>query len=77
MGRAEQKTSRPTWSARTISSGSLSIRWTALRVRPEAGLEITAPKLSILICIAGEMGVQQFPFSMSKRKSVMKRFRAR
>src|SRR5712671_1127247 len=45
------KTSRPTWSARTISSSRLSMRWIGLTVRPVAGSEMTAPKLSIPICI--------------------------
>src|SRR5580700_10216762 len=45
------KTSRPTWSASSISSNRFCIRWTGLIVRPVAGSEMTAPKLSTPICM--------------------------
>src|ERR1700726_2001077 len=45
------KTSRPTWSASSISSSRFCIRWTGLIVRPVAGPEMTAPKLSTPICM--------------------------
>src|SRR5258705_1571359 len=45
------KTSRPTLSASSISSSRWCMRFTGLSVRPVAGSEIAAAKLSIPICI--------------------------
>src|ERR1700722_11890195 len=48
---ADTETSRPTWSASSISSSRCCIRSTGLSVRPVAGSEIAAAKLSMPICI--------------------------
>src|SRR5271169_4852235 len=53
------KTSRPTWSASSISSSRFCMRWTGLIVRPVAGSEMAAAKLSTPICMFATPGISE------------------